>query len=49
MHSLTANMKTSLIVRLIVTVAIVVLLSFPARAEILKVVVNDTIQPISGE
>jgi len=49
MHSLTPNMKTSLIVHLIVTVAIVVLFSFPARAEILKVVVNDTIQPISGE
>ena len=49
MHSLTADMKTSLIVRLIVTVAIAVPFSFPARAEVLKVVVNDTIQPISGE
>jgi membrane-bound serine protease (ClpP class) len=49
MHSLTADMKTSLIVRLIVTVAILVLFSFPTRADILKVVVNDTIQPISAE
>ncbi len=49
MHSLTANMKTSLILRFIVSIATVALFSFPARAEILKVVVNDTIQPISGE
>src|SRR6266436_4663786 len=49
MHSLTANMKTSSILRFIVTVATVAFFSFPARAEILKVIVNDTIQPISGE
>jgi len=42
-------MKTSLILRFIVSIATVALFSFPARAEILKVVVNDTIQPISGE
>ena len=35
--------------RLIIGVATVVALSFPASADILKVVVNDTIQPISGE
>jgi membrane-bound serine protease (ClpP class) len=35
--------------RLIICIATVVALSFPASAEILKVVVNDTIQPISGE
>ena len=35
--------------RVIVSLAIVVLFSFPATAEILKVVVNDTIQPISEE
>jgi membrane-bound serine protease (ClpP class) len=49
MLSPTANMKTSLILRFIVSIATVALFSFPARAEILKVVVNDTIQPISGE
>jgi membrane-bound serine protease (ClpP class) len=34
---------------LILCLATVVALSFPASADILKVVVNDTIQPISGE
>jgi membrane-bound serine protease (ClpP class) len=33
----------------IITIAVVALFSFPARAEVLKVVVNDTIQPISEE
>jgi membrane-bound serine protease (ClpP class) len=33
----------------IISLAVVVVFSFPARAEILKVVVNDTIQPISEE
>src|SRR5258708_15353963 len=42
-------MKISLILRFIVSIATVALFSFPARAEILKVVVNDTIQPVSGE
>jgi membrane-bound serine protease (ClpP class) len=35
--------------RLIIAIAAVFLFSFPARAEVLKVVVNDTIQPISEE
>src|SRR6202011_2756298 len=35
--------------RLVLIIGVIVLFSFPARAEILKVVVNDTIQPISGE
>jgi len=35
--------------RLIIAIAAVILFSFPARAEVLKVVVNDTIQPISEE
>jgi membrane-bound serine protease (ClpP class) len=35
--------------RLIISLAAIVLFSFPAHAEILKVVVNDTIQPISEE
>jgi membrane-bound serine protease (ClpP class) len=47
MHS-SATMKNSNL-RLIIDVAIAVLFSLPARAEILKVVVNDTIQPISAE
>ena len=34
---------------LILILAVLALFSFPARAEILKVVVNDTIQPISAE
>ena len=39
---------TTRYVKLIVGLA-VILLSFPARAEVLKVVLNDTIQPISEE
>jgi len=35
--------------RLIIAIAAVILFSFPVRAEVLKVVVNDTIQPISEE
>jgi membrane-bound serine protease (ClpP class) len=35
--------------RRIISIAAVVLVSFPASAEILKIVVNDTIQPISEE
>jgi membrane-bound serine protease (ClpP class) len=35
--------------RLIIAIAAAFLFSFPAHAEILKVVVNDTIQPISEE
>jgi membrane-bound serine protease (ClpP class) len=35
--------------RLILIIGVLALFSFPARAEILKVVVNDTIQPISAE
>jgi membrane-bound serine protease (ClpP class) len=35
--------------RLILIIGIIALFSFPARAEILKVVLNDTIQPISAE
>src|ERR1035438_2637794 len=35
--------------RLIIAIAAAVLFSLPAQAEILKVVVNDTIQPISEE
>lgn len=35
--------------RLIISLAAVIFFSFPARAEILKIVVNDTIQPISAE
>ncbi len=35
--------------RLIIAIAAAFLFSFPARAEVLKVVVNDTIQPISEE
>jgi len=50
MHSssvLTTKIYSKL--RLIIGIATVVAFSFPASAEILKVVVNDTIQPISGE
>ena len=35
--------------RLIVSIASIALFSFPASAEVLKIVVNDTIQPISAE
>ena len=50
MHSssvLTTKIYSKL--RLIISIATVVAFSLPASAEILKVVVNDTIQPISGE
>ena len=47
MHSVTAK-KQSWVARLILS-AVVVLFSLPAFAEVLKVVVNDTIQPISKE
>jgi membrane-bound serine protease (ClpP class) len=43
--SITRNSK----LRLILSLAAAVLFSLPAHAEILKVVVNDTIQPISEE
>ena len=49
MQSSTANKTLSLILRLILCLAALAFLSFPARAEILKVVINDTIQPISAE
>jgi membrane-bound serine protease (ClpP class) len=42
-------MKKSWILRLVLSAAMVALWSFPAYAEILKVVVDDTIQPISEE
>lgn len=35
--------------RLIVSITSIALFSFPASAEVLKIVVNDTIQPISAE
>jgi membrane-bound serine protease (ClpP class) len=35
--------------RLILVIGVIVLFSLPARSEILKIVVNDTIQPISAE
>ncbi len=47
MHSSSIIRNSNL--RLILSVAAFFLFSFPARAEILKVVVNDTIQPISEE
>jgi membrane-bound serine protease (ClpP class) len=43
--STTRNLK----LRLIISIAAAILFSLPAQAEILKVVVNDTIQPISEE
>ena len=49
MHSLSANMKISSIIRLVVSTAVFAFSSLSASAEILKVVVNDTIQPISAE
>jgi len=50
MHSLSNRfLLTHSGLRLIVSLAAVALLSLPARAEVLKVVVNDTIQPISAE
>jgi len=47
MHALSKLIPSKL--RVIVSIATVVLFSFPALAEVLKVVVNDTIQPISEE
>ena len=47
MHSLSMIRNSKL--RLILCVATFFLFSFPVHAEILKVVVNDTIQPISEE
>jgi membrane-bound serine protease (ClpP class) len=49
MHSAQPTTRNRSKLRLIVAIASVVLFSFPASAEILKVVVNDTIQPISAE
>lgn len=48
MHS-SSTVKCRLKLRLIACVIIAVVFTFPASAEILKVVVNDTIQPISEE
>jgi membrane-bound serine protease (ClpP class) len=42
-------MKSSLIPRIFVIAAVAILLTFSASAEVLKVVVNDTIQPITEE
>jgi len=47
MHSLSTAKNSKL--RLIISIASVVLFSFPASAEILKIVIDDTIQPISQE
>ena len=47
MHS--SSKLTHSKLRLIIAIAAAVLFSLPAQAEILKVVVNDTIQPISEE
>jgi membrane-bound serine protease (ClpP class) len=49
MHSAQPTTRNRSKLRLIVAIASVVLFSFPASAEILQVVVNDTIQPISAE
>jgi membrane-bound serine protease (ClpP class) len=50
MRSLSTNTKMNRSkLSLILAITIAVLFSFSARAEILKVVVNDTIQPISQE
>jgi membrane-bound serine protease (ClpP class) len=48
MHS-SSTIKSYSKLRLIITIAIAAIFSFPATAEVLKVVVNDTIQPISQE
>src|ERR1035441_1387940 len=48
MHS-SSTIKSYSKLRLIITIAIAAIFSFPASAEVLKVVVNDTIQPISQE
>src|SRR5271157_4203396 len=47
MHSLSTAKNSKL--RLIISIASVVLFSLPASAEILKIVIDDTIQPISQE
>src|SRR5271157_4641863 len=47
MHSLSTAKNSKL--RLIISIASVVLFSLPASAEILKIAINDTIQPISQE
>src|SRR6201993_1839595 len=47
--SFIATMKNSRILRLILCVIMAVFVSLQARAEVLKVVVNDTIQPITAE
>ena len=47
MHSSSKVIHSKL--RLIISIVTILLFSFPASAEILKVVVNDTIQPISAE
>jgi membrane-bound serine protease (ClpP class) len=48
MHS-SSTIKSYSKLRLIITIVIAAIFSFPASAEVLKVVVNDTIQPISQE
>ncbi|MGO9085423.1 MAG: NfeD family protein [Candidatus Sulfotelmatobacter sp.] len=48
MHSSSTIMSYSKF-RLIIGIAAAVLFSFPAQAEILKIVIDDTIQPISQE
>ncbi len=48
MHS-SSTIKSYSKLRLIISIAAVIFFSFPASAEILKVVINDTIQPISAE
>ncbi|HEY6373232.1 MAG TPA: nodulation protein NfeD, partial [Candidatus Sulfotelmatobacter sp.] len=47
MHSSSITRNSKL--HLSISLAAIVLFSFPGQAEILKVVVNDTIQPISEE
>jgi len=49
MHSSSLAIKRYTKLRLIVSIAVIIACCFPASAEILKVVVNDTIQPISAE
>src|SRR6266567_2638729 len=50
MHSSSElTIQNSLKLRTIISIAAVIFFSFPVRAEILKVVINDTIQPISAE
>ncbi len=49
MHSSSLNIKRYSKLRLIVSITFIILFCLPASAEILRVVVNDTIQPISAE